>query len=153
MHVDKIADKSDYNASVKFNYLHKYVLWLYLHAFIQNRAMGNANTVYNRALAALFKLMSLQISVSATAWSNTVLTSIFNRSSLVGIVKPKTCTFSAAHPNVVSYIVTVSLGWEFLGARWRNTGFSESRSHTRLKAFAAVVLYKSFWFLPGVVVS
>jgi hypothetical protein len=74
--------------------------------------MGNATTVYNRALAALFKLMSLQISVSATAWSNAVLTPIFNRSSLVVTVNPKTGTFSAAHPNVVSYIVT-----EFLGAR------------------------------------
>lgn len=63
-HVDKIIDKSDYNASLELNYFHEYVLWLHLHAFIQNCAMGNATTVYNRALAVQFKSVSLRISIS-----------------------------------------------------------------------------------------
>jgi hypothetical protein len=45
MHVDKITDKSDHNASVKFNYFYEWVPWLYLHAFIQNGAMGNTARV------------------------------------------------------------------------------------------------------------
>jgi hypothetical protein len=72
MHVDKITDKSDYNASVKFSYFHEYALWLYLHAFIQNRAMGNTTTVHNRALAVQFNSMSLRISISVITWSNPV---------------------------------------------------------------------------------
>jgi hypothetical protein len=63
MHIDKIIDKSDYNGSVKFNYLQEYVPWVYLHAFIQIRAMGNTRSVCNAVLVAQFKSMSFAISI------------------------------------------------------------------------------------------
>lgn len=63
MHIDKITDKSDYNGSVEFNYLHEYVPRVYLHACIQTRAMDNTRRVRNAILVIQFKSMSFAISI------------------------------------------------------------------------------------------
>jgi hypothetical protein len=74
MHIDKITAKSDYNGSVKFNYLQEYVPPVYLHAFIQIRAMDNIRSACNAILVVQFKSMSFAISIIYSTRSNTLLT-------------------------------------------------------------------------------
>jgi hypothetical protein len=63
MRIDKVTGKSDYKGSVKFNYEQKYVQRVYLHAFIQIRAMDNTRSVCDAILIVQSKSMSPAVSI------------------------------------------------------------------------------------------
>jgi hypothetical protein len=98
MHIDKITDKSDYNGSVKFNYLHEYVPRVYLHACIQIRAMVNTRSVCNAILVVQFKSMSFAISILYDYLvKHFTHPPYFNRPPLALMVNLKTGVFFATY--------------------------------------------------------